>query len=117
MPDITISTHILNTATGKPASNVPVALHRLGSKGEWTAAVAAENITTNSDGRIDAPFRVGVDPTDRTTFRMRFETANVSDFYPYVEIVFVVDLKADPRTHFHIPLLLSPFGYSTYRGS
>ncbi|KAI9328283.1 transthyretin [Obelidium mucronatum] len=114
---VTISTHVLNTATGLPEAGVPLSLQKLnvGHAGDWHAVGGAT--LTNGDGRIDSPYKVALDQ-ESTTFKLRFETKGVSVFYPYVEIVFIVKaLDSKPQQHFHIPLLLSPFGYSTYRGS
>lgn len=115
MPVSPITTHILDTARGCPAEGVPVSIE-LEEDGRFQQLA---NGTTNSDGRIpnllphDKPLAAG-------RYRMRFETAayfsaqKIEGFYPYVEIVFEIK---QPAEHYHIPLLLSPFGYSTYRGS
>ncbi|WP_439106932.1 hydroxyisourate hydrolase [Congregibacter sp.] len=110
-----ITTHILDTARGQPAAAVPLALYQL-QEGQWVEIAAG---VTNDDGRVpglldaDAKFPAG-------TYRMHFSTAEyysaleIAVFYPYVDVVFNLD---DGGDHYHIPLLLSPFGYSTYRGS
>jgi len=107
-----ISTHILDIARGKPAQGVHVKLEYL-RDGDFTSAAEG---TTDADGRVrDWKFEM-----HKGTYRIRFEIAayfeNLKEkyFYPYVEIVFIVD-NADQ--HYHVPLLLSPFGFSTYRGS
>jgi 5-hydroxyisourate hydrolase len=93
-----------------------VSLHELRDGGEWR--VVAET-TTNADGRSPLPLM----PAERFvpgTYRMHFDTDayfrahSLDGFYPYADIVFVV---RDVTQHYHVPLLLSPFGYSTYRGS
>jgi 5-hydroxyisourate hydrolase len=114
-----ITTHILNTASGKPAQGVTIILY----KGENDDPVATgwKEIArgkTNEDGRIsnllDKERVAGIG-----MYKMRFETKDYFDqqgiatFYPYIEIVFNIP----SGEHYHIPLLLSPFGYSTYRGS
>ncbi|ORY39999.1 hydroxyisourate hydrolase [Rhizoclosmatium globosum] len=116
---VTISTHVLNTATGKPQKGVPVKLEVLTGNGSTWDQVSAESIETNSDGRIDSPFKHTLAVNENTaTFRLRFETKDASVFYPYVEIVFVVQrTTGEDKQHLHIPLLLSPYAYSTYRGS
>ncbi|HMP88674.1 MAG TPA: hydroxyisourate hydrolase [Kiritimatiellia bacterium] len=111
-----ITTHVLDTATGSPASGVPVRLYYEESPDKWM--ILATGIT-NDDGRVGELL-----PVDHSLkpgkYRMRFNTeeyfmANqVTGFYPYADVVFVI---TDTRPHYHIPLLLSPFGYSTYRGS
>ena len=109
-----ITTHILDTTKGKPAIGVTIILYG-GENDEWTELARG---VTNADGRIadlvnkDDMHLYGI-------YKMRFETkdyfdkSQVKTFYPYVEIIF--DIEADP--HYHIPLLLNPFGYTTYRGS
>jgi 5-hydroxyisourate hydrolase len=108
-----ITTHILDTARGRPAADVPVRLERI-VDGAFVAVGAGR---TDADGRL----RDLTGPTiDAGTYRITFDTKTYlerhasSVFFPEVAIVFVV---ADAREHFHVPLLLSPFGYSTYRGS
>lgn len=111
-----ITTHVLDTALGTPAAGVPVRLYVEEASERWI--VLATGIT-NDDGRV-----ADLLPVDHALkpgrYRMRFHTGDyfaqnkVQGFYPYADIVFqIVDTKA----HYHIPLLLSPFGYSTYRGS
>jgi 5-hydroxyisourate hydrolase len=111
-----ISTHVLDMAQGKPAKDVPVRLERRELAGEWVRLGAA---LTDDDGRCNQllpeseSLRAGL-------YRMAFDTAsyhlsqNVEGLYPVVEITFQV---REGETHFHVPLLLSPHGYTTYRGS
>jgi len=101
----TLSTHVLDTAAGRPATGVPVAL--LDLDGEVLAEAE-----TDDDGRVGS---LGGDLA-AGTYRLRFVTAvhlGPHAFFPEVEVVFRV--AADE--HHHVPLLLSPYGYSTYRGS
>ena len=106
----TLSTHVLDTGTGRPASGVRVALERTDG-----ASLGAD--TTDADGRVGTLGPDGLAPGD---YRLRFATgayfaASASEgFYPEVVITFTV---TDASQHYHVPLLLSPFGYSTYRGS
>ncbi len=112
-----ITTHVLDTSRGKPAANIPATLDYLsGAPSTWqTLAVAA----TNADGRIPALLPSG-HILAAGIYRLTFETAGyfaasaTETFYPKVEILFTV---RDPLQHYHVPLLLSAFGYSTYRGS
>ncbi|XP_053698641.1 5-hydroxyisourate hydrolase [Sabethes cyaneus] len=113
-----LSTHILDTSRGKPAPNVAISLYReTDSSTGWAKEGEGH---TDSDGRYrgffaDEPtaFRVG-------TYKLRFEVGQYYEqlktdtLYPFVEIVFTIK---DASQHYHIPLLLNPFGYSTYRGS
>ena len=112
----TISTHVLDTATGRPAEGVRVVLERVGDDGD--GAVAGSG-TTDADGRVTALLPPGV-PLAAGTWRLRFDTgdwfarAGRDAFYPEITVLFRV---AAGDGHYHVPLLLSPFGYSTYRGS
>ncbi|MEZ4364275.1 MAG: hydroxyisourate hydrolase [Kofleriaceae bacterium] len=109
-----ITTHVLDTARGKPAAGVPVRLELL-TAGQWQALGAGD---TDADGRLRTLTPAG--PVAPGTYRITFATAAYfaaqggDGFFPVVEIQFTV---ADGAAHYHVPLLLSPFGYSTYRGS
>ena len=111
----TISTHVLDTALGRPAAGVRVSLERL--TGEQVDVVGGG--TTDSDGRLRDFLSTGI-ALRPGTYRLRFETeayfrATSRDvFYPAVTVDFRV---AEESAHYHVPLLLSPYGYSTYRGS
>jgi 5-hydroxyisourate hydrolase len=110
-----ISTHILDTALGRPAVDVPVSL-AIWQSTEW---VLLNSATTDADGRAKHLLPAG-EPLTASLYRARFETSvyyeakKLEGLYPYVEIVFEV---RDAEQHFHIPLLLTANGYSTYRGS
>ncbi len=112
---MSISTHILDTTRGRPASGVAVTLERLDGAG----AVRLGGGATDADGRVRALVPEGT-ALAAGTYRLRFEVGEyfarlgVEAFYPRVEITFAV---ASPGGHHHVPLLLSPFGYCTYRGS
>ena len=109
-----LTTHILDTTKGKPAKDVMITLYRKEKK-QWTELVKG---ITNKDGRIPDLLKKDV-VLEEGIYKIRFETRDyfdkqgVATFYPYVEIIFDIST----REHYHIPLLLSPFGYSTYRGS
>jgi 5-hydroxyisourate hydrolase len=108
---MTISTHVLDAANGAPAAGLDVSL-------EGLDGTALRSTSTNDDGRCPE-LAEGVDLA-AGTYRLRFETGawfarrGTPTFYPRVEIVFEI---TDPAAHYHVPLLLSPFAYSTYRGS
>jgi 5-hydroxyisourate hydrolase len=110
-----ITTHVLDTSQGRPAAGVPVSLE-VEVAGGWELVGKG---TTNKDGRIPdlVPEEVML---DAGVYRLIFDTARyfsahkIEGFYPQVTIVFKL---SDPAQHYHVPLLLSPFGYSTYRGS
>ena len=113
-----ITTHVLDTARGRPAAGVAVVLEhgRVGEAGAWHEIGRG---VTDADGRIKALLAPGVHlaaGVHRLTFATGayFAAQDVAAFYPEVRITFVV---TDPAQHHHVPLLLSPFGYSTYRGS
>jgi len=112
----TISTHILDTSRGAPANGVAVCLEMQNTDESWTELSHA---WTDSDGRVKPFFLVSQQVSDGV-YRLVFDTEpyfsslNINCFYPQVSIVFKVD---DPAQHYHVPLLISPYGYSTYRGS
>lgn len=109
-----ITTHALDTARGVPAAGLPVELEQLTDTG-WTSLRRA---VTNADGRVP-DFTAGLS-LQVATYRMTFDTGAYFDrigtegFYPVVRVVFQIRAPGD---HYHVPLLISPFGYSTYRGS
>jgi 5-hydroxyisourate hydrolase len=109
-----ITTHVLDTALGRPAAGVPVSLAR-NTGGVWTVIGGG---ATDADGRLRTLTPAG--PVEPGTYRITFDTAayftatGAAGFFPHVDIHFVV---IDGDAHYHVPLLLSPFGYSTYRGS
>ncbi|HEX7958263.1 MAG TPA: hydroxyisourate hydrolase [Pyrinomonadaceae bacterium] len=110
-----ITTHVLDTARGLPAAGVPVTLEAKGAEGWRVIGRGA----TDADGRLrdllptDFPLEAG-------DYRLTFDAgaylaaAGAGGFYTEVVVSFVV---RDPAAHYHVPLLLSPYGYSTYRGS
>ena len=109
----TISTHVLDTTKGRPAQGVPVLLES-GAGKSWKEAAKGK---TDADGRVPGFLPEGA-KLAAGVYRLTFDTAayfkasGVKGFYPVVKIVFEVG-----GGHYHVPLLLSPFGYSTYRGS
>jgi 5-hydroxyisourate hydrolase len=110
-----ITTHILDTTRGLPAPNVPISLYRK-SGNDWEKLSGG---VTNNDGRLPGLLEEGV-KLPAGIYRMHFETSvyfaanEEQGVYPFVDIVFELDSKG---AHYHIPLLLTAFGYSTYRGS
>ncbi len=106
-----LTTHVLDTATGLPARGLRLALFRLPEREQVGAFV------TNADGRCDAPLLEGGAFT-AGVYELVFDVAAWRDgapgFYDAIPIRFRV---TDPAAHHHVPLLLSPFGYATYRGS
>ena len=109
-----LTTHILDTTKGRPAAGVAVVLHTQADD-DWRE-IAHGN--TNADGRVpdllprEQPLVPGVYKLKFLT-REYFEREGTAHFYPFVEICFTVT----DASHYHVPLLLNPFGFSTYRGS
>lgn len=109
-----LTTHILDTTKGRPAEGVTVILYQQQGEGWRQASLGS----TNSDGRIPALLPPGT-VLEAGVYKLRFETRSyfdnqgITSFYPFVEISFTI---TGPE-HYHVPLLLNPFGYSTYRGS
>lgn len=109
-----ITSHILDTTKGKPAQGVLILLFQQQSN-DWKEIGRS---TTNSDGRVtdlletDVTMQAGI-------YKLKFEVKpyydqlSIKTFYPFIEIIFEIN---SPE-HYHVPLLLNPFGYSTYRGS
>lgn len=110
-----ISTHVLDTARGRPAAGVAVRLERLDGAG---SALVGRGVT-DPDGRVGELIPDGA-VVETGTYRLTFETgayfraASTQGFYPEVTVAFEL---GDAAQHYHVPLLLSPYGYSTYRGS
>ncbi|HEV8397674.1 MAG TPA: hydroxyisourate hydrolase [Vicinamibacterales bacterium] len=114
-----LSTHVLDTARGRPAGGIPIELHRLGDGGRTCLATAV----TNADGRTDTPLLVA-DHLDVGTYELTF---HVGDYLRragsglptplFLDDIVVRVGIAEPDGNYHIPLLLAPHGYSVYRGS
>ena len=121
-----ITTHVLDAQRGKPAAGVPVELYRRsagsaagasaagGGGGGWELLASA---VTDDDGRAK---QLGPETIPNGEYRLRFDTGayfastQTEAFYPEVQLTFLV---AEEGRHYHVPILLSPFAYSTYRGS
>lgn len=114
-----LTTHVLDTHAGCPAAGLYIELYRI----EATTATPLVAITTNADGRADAPLLVDA-ALSVGSYELRF---HVGGYFaarglslpdpPFLEIVPVRFAIADPNAHYHVPLLVSPWAYSTYRGS
>lgn len=110
-----LTTHVLDTMHGRPAAGVSLRLSRDGEA--VTAAI------TNIDGRVDGPLLTGLELT-AGRYRLEFD---IGEYYrdmgvrlpdpPFLDVVVIDFGVADTDSHYHVPLLVSPFGYSTYRGS
>ena len=107
-----ITTHVLDTARGRPAVGIAIVLERR----DAGAFVVVGQGRTDEDGRLRTLLDPGtlVAGTYRITFELAAYYGSAEHFFPEASLVFLV---TDPAAHYHVPLLLSPFGYSTYRGS
>ena len=116
MTNSLITTHVLDVTRGKPARGIPVALEYLMGPDRWTELGKG---ITDGDGRVNnlLPDRARL---SRGLYRLTFQTSSyfqstgIYSYYPYIPVVFEIQ---DGVTHHHVPLLVSPFGYSTYKGS
>jgi 5-hydroxyisourate hydrolase len=114
-PDKSITTHVLDTARGRPAEGVRIALELESAPGRFTELGRG---ATDADGRLRT--LMGGRPLAAGTYRITFETGayfaalGLETFFPSVSLCFTVK---DAAQHHHVPLLLSPYGFTTYRGS
>jgi len=117
---VTLSTHVLDATTGRPAAGVQVRLERRdddGSGGGWAPASQGQ---TDGDGRLRLAGHGGSAEFEPGVYRITFATGpwfaarGAASFYPEVTITFEITASDE---HYHVPLLLSPYAYSTYRGS
>jgi 5-hydroxyisourate hydrolase len=109
---LSLSTHVLDTMRGTPAAGLEVTLSRREPNGGWTELASAE---TDADGRVRDVAGHALDAGDyRLSFATQpyFERSGLSAFFPEVTVVFTLEDPGD----LHVPLLLSPFGYTTYKG-
>ncbi|MCA1594087.1 MAG: hydroxyisourate hydrolase [Acidobacteria bacterium] len=111
-----ITTHVLDISQGRPARGVPVTLEVQIPDNRWSMIGSGE---TDNDGRLKSLVPSGATLAE-ATYRLTFDTLayfsaqGIEGFYPQVCIIFII---RDATQHYHVPLLLSPHGYSTYRGS
>ncbi len=111
-----LSTHVLDTSSGKPGPGVKVLLEKKASDGTWSKAGTA---TTDKDGRAKEFLEMKGNESNRGTYRLTFETGeyftakNQETVFPEAVVVFTIK----DETHYHIPVVITPFAISTYRGS
>jgi 5-hydroxyisourate hydrolase len=105
-----LTTHVLDTARGRPAAGLAIEL--------WAGEKLLKAITTNADGRADAPLLEG-DAFEAGTYELRFKAGGYfgKTDQPFLDVIPIRFIVADASQHYHVPLLLAPYGYSTYRGS
>ena len=112
-----LTTHVLDTANGTPAKGMTIDLYRVNGE----AAVFERSVVTNDDGRCDGPLLEG-DSLAEGAYRLNF---HVGEYFSringkaveFLDVVAVDFRVSDRQAHYHVALLVSPFGYSTYRGS
>ena len=114
-----LTTHVLDTASGRPAAGLKIALYRVSGNSHSKV----KDVSTNSDGRCDAPL-LSSDAITAGRYRLEFD---VADYFraagvalpdpAFLETVVIAFGIADATAHYHVPLLVSPYAYSTYRGS
>ena len=114
-----LSTHVLDTAKGKPAAGVKITLYRIGGQGHRKI----REVVTNADGRTDGPLLDGADLTEGS-YELVFQAGDYlrASGQAGAGVLFLDEIPIrfgvpDAGQHYHVPLLISPFGYSTYRGS
>lgn len=113
-----LTTHVLNTTTGKPAANMRIELHRL----ENQTKIPLADTTTNPDGRLNSPLLANETLTPGK-YRLLFHVGDYftaqknPDAKKFLDVVPILFHITDPNQNYHIPLLVSPWSYSTYRGS
>ena len=111
-----ISTHVLDLARGVGGRDVPVVLSRQGADGQWSELARSR---TDENGRVRS-FGDGARSLGTGSYRLRFDMSGYpaapegAPFFPEINVVFRV---ADATAHYHVPIVVSPFGYSTYRGN
>jgi 5-hydroxyisourate hydrolase len=115
-----LTTHILDTTRGRPASGVEIELHALGPDGVRTLVAQAR---TNADGRTDKPL-IAAGEARAGVFELSF---HIGDYFrvsgaktsdpPFLDVVPIRFAVAEPEGHYHVPLLCTPWSYTTYRGS
>jgi 2-oxo-4-hydroxy-4-carboxy-5-ureidoimidazoline decarboxylase len=107
-----LSTHVLDTVQGRPAPGVRITLHEVG----LSARALLKETVTNADGRTDAPLISG-EPLRIGTYELTFHVGNYFGASGFLDIVPVHFSIAEPEGHYHVPLLVTPWSYTTYRGS
>ena len=107
-----LTTHVLDTAQGRPGAGIKVELFLM----EGDRAMLVANTTTNGDGRTDKPLLEG-DKLRAGTYQLVFHVGAYFKSAGFLDVVPIRFRIADPQAHYHVPLLCSPWGYTTYRGS
>jgi len=114
-----LTTHVLDTASGQPAAGMTIELYKINGQD----AILLKSVITNSDGRVDGPI-LSQEQFETGVYELRFlagdylrkTTKDLPDPL-FLDIIPIRFGMADDKAHYHVPLLVSPFGFSTYRGS
>ncbi|MGV9011856.1 MAG: hydroxyisourate hydrolase [Flavobacteriales bacterium] len=115
-PTYQLSSHILDITKGQPAANVKISLSKQDASGAWATI---EDKTTDANGRIPDFLKNGKGVDHKGIYKLTYFTApyfkslGEQSFYPFIEVVFEIT----DGNHYHVPITLSPYGYSTYRGN
>jgi 5-hydroxyisourate hydrolase len=118
-----LTTHVLDTAAGRPAAGIGIELHRIDKSGAKAAGSLLLSLAANTDGRCDHPllegagFLAGVYELVFHAGRYFAGQGVALPTPPFLDEVVIRFGIADPVAHYHVPLLISPYGYATYRGS
>jgi 5-hydroxyisourate hydrolase len=107
-----LTTHVLDTANGRPGAGITVDLSML-QGGEWKLL---KSVRTNADGRTEAPLLEG-DKFHPGAYELAFHLGSYFKSQGFLDLVPVRFMVTDPAAHYHVPLLCTPWGYTTYRGS
>ncbi len=111
-----LSSHILDITVGQPARGVEITLYKLGENSNW---IRIDKKLTDENGRVNSFLEYPSSSDNRGVFKLKFETKpyftnqGKETFYPFVEVVFEIN----DDNHYHVPITLTPYGYSTYRGN
>lgn len=111
-----LSSHILDITIGQPTKDLEISLFKQEKNGNWTLI---DKKTTDENGRVNSFLEKNNSSVIRGIFKLKFETKpyferqNKETFYPFVEVVFEIN----DDNHYHVPITLTPYGYSTYRGN
>ena len=114
--DFQLSSHILDISTGKPAPDVFIKLEKLNKDNKWETI---RTLKTDNNGRVTDFLPYENNKNNNGVYKLTFETkpyfdnSHIDTFYPFIEVVFAIKDEA----HYHVPITISPYGYSTYKGN
>jgi 5-hydroxyisourate hydrolase len=111
-----LTTHVLDTAQGRPGAGMKIVLSVWEDKGQGQGWKRLKTVVTNKDGRTDEPLAEGA-ALKAGQYRLQFHVGDYFGRKDFLDVVPVRFIVTDPAAHYHVPLLCSPWSYSTYRGS